>query len=145
MDPVYISALSALGGSGIGAIASIATTWFTQNYQERSQRLTQTTARLERIFGEFIDQASRAFVDALTHGLEDPSKLVALYATIGKLKLFASPHTVTCADKVMERIVDAYYSPNVSFATRQSRDAKSQDVLREFIDACNAELKGRST
>ena len=58
MDAAYLSALSALSGSAIGALASLTTTWLTQRYQDRSQRIAQERARRERIFGEFIDQAS---------------------------------------------------------------------------------------
>ena len=74
MEAAYLSALSALAGSAIGATASLTTTWLTQRYQERSQRMAQERARRERIFGEFIDQASQLYADALSHTpLEDPA------------------------------------------------------------------------
>ena len=57
MEAAYLSAFSALAGSAIGATASLTTTWLTQRYQDRSQRLAQERARRERLFGEFIDQA----------------------------------------------------------------------------------------
>ncbi len=141
MNAAYISAFSALAGSAIGAMASLAASWLAQRHQDKSQRISQINARRERVFGEFIDQASRLFADALTHQLEDPSKLVPIYATIGKLRLYASSETVACADSVMSRIVEAYYSPNVDFQNKQIRDAQSYDVLRTFIKACQAELK----
>src|SRR6476659_1939973 len=126
MNNAYISALAALAGSGIGALASVGTTWLTQ------------------LFAEFIDQASRVFADALTHQLDDLSKLVPLYATMGKLRLYASNETVLCADRVMSRILDAYYSPNVNFETERIRDAENYDVLRAFIAACQTELKSHA-
>jgi hypothetical protein len=141
MNDAYIAALAALAGSGIGALASVGTTWLTQHHQDRSQRLAQIRARLEQVFGEFIDQASRVFADALTHQLEDPSKLVPLYATMGKLRLYASNATVVCADRVMSRILEAYYSPNIDFETQRIRKAENYDVLRAFIAACQTELK----
>ena len=141
MNDAYISALAALAGSGIGALASIGATWLTQRYQDRSQRLAQNRARLEQVFGEFIDQASRLFADALTHQLDAPSKLVPLYATLGKLRLHASNATVVCADRVMSRILEAYYSPNINFETQRIENAENYDVLRAFIAACQTELK----
>jgi hypothetical protein len=141
MNDAYISALAALAGSGIGALASIGTTWLTQRHQVRSQRLAQISARLEQVFGEFIDQASRLFADALTHQLDGPSKLVPLYATMGKLRLYASNATVVCADHVMARIMDAYYGPNINFETQRIQKAENYDVLRDFITACQTELK----
>ena len=106
--------------------------------------MAQNSARLEQVIGEFIDQASRLFADALTHQLEDPAKLVPLYATMGKLRLYASNATVLCADRVMSRILDAYYSPNVNFETQRIRNAENYDVLRAFIAACQTELDGHA-
>ena len=144
MNNAYISALAALAGSGIGALASAGTAWLTQRHQDRSHRLAQIRARLEQVFGEFIDQASRVFADALTHQLDDPSKLVPLYATMVKLRLYASNATVVCADRVMSRILDAYYSPNINFETQRIRRAENYDVLRAFIEACQTELKAHA-
>ena len=143
MDAAYLSALSALSGSAIGATASLTTTWLTQRYQDRSQRMAQERARRERIFGEFIDQASQVYADALSHtSLEDPGRLVPLYATIGKLRLFASERTIAAADAVMARIVETYYLPNMDFKSRPSPQYSDFDILRDFTEACRAELMG---
>ena len=141
MDTVYVSALAALGGSAIGALASIGTSWLTQRYQNQGQRAAEKSARLEQIFGEFIDQASRVLADALTHQLEDPSTLVPLYATVGKLRLYASSKTVASADEVMSRILEAYSSPNIDFHRQPIRNPAEYDVLSAFIEACQAELE----
>lgn len=53
MKHAYISALAALAGSGV-ALASLGTTWLTQRYQDRGQRLAQNSARREQVFSEFI-------------------------------------------------------------------------------------------
>ena len=145
MDTAYLSALSALAGSAIGALASLGTTWLNQRYQDRSQRMAQERARRERIFGEFLDQASQLYADALSHtSLEDPAQLVPLYATRGTLRLFASARTVAAADAVMERIVETYYLPNLDFTARPSPQVQvgDFDILRDFTEACRAELRG---
>ena len=142
MNAAYLSALSALCGSAIGALASLATTWLTQHYQDRSQRIAQERARRERIFGEFIEQASQLYADALSHtSVEDPARLVPLYATIGKLRLFAAERTVVAADVVMARIVETYYLPNMDFTARPSPKYEDLDILRAFTEACRAELR----
>ena len=41
MNSAYISAIAALAGSGIGAVASFATTWLTQDAQERARRVAR--------------------------------------------------------------------------------------------------------
>jgi hypothetical protein len=63
---------------------------------------------------------------------------------MGKLRLYASNETVVCADRVMSRILDAYYGPNVNFETERIRDAENYDVLRAFIEACQTELKSHA-
>ena len=103
MNPAYISALSALLGSVIGAFASLATTWLTQRHQDEARQHVQEVARRERLFVEFIDLSCKAFVDALQRTAIDPSQIIPLYATMGKLRLFASTRTVEAAEQVMQR------------------------------------------
>jgi hypothetical protein len=62
MDPAYISTLAALTGSAIGALASFATTWTTQDSQARAARRAQERAHREALHGVFIQEESRLFV-----------------------------------------------------------------------------------
>ena len=141
MTPAYISALSALFGSLIGAFASLATTWLTQRHQDESRRRAQQNVRRERVFVEFIDLSSKAFVDALQEtSIGDARNVMPLYATMGKLRLFASARTIEAAERVMDRIIETYYSPKLDTRTRPDLGRKS-DVLREFAECCRAELR----
>jgi hypothetical protein len=137
----YVPALSALAGSAIGAMASVATTWLTQHSQDRSRRYSQSVARRERLYGIFIDEASALLADALTHEKVDPSKFVRIYATIGKLRLFASADVVAKADKVMRDISAIYYLPNTDFAKRDALQDDRLDILQAFSEACRRELR----
>jgi len=141
MDNAYVSAVAALAGSAIGAIASFATTWLTQHGQARAQRVAQAMARREHLYGEFIDEASKLFTDALSHELDDPSKFIRLYALTGKLRLFASANVVSKAEKVMRHIVEIYDRPNLDFRNPESRRADEVDVLRAFSEACREDLQ----
>jgi hypothetical protein len=141
MTPAYISALSALFGSLIGAFASLATTWLTQHHQDETRRRAQQHMRRERVFVEFIDLSSKAFVDGLQQtSIGDAKYVMPLYATIGKLRLFASNRTIDAAERVMDRIIETYYSPGLDPQTRPDLDRKS-DVLREFAECCREELR----
>ena len=142
MNPAYLSAFSALAGSMIGALASFSTTWLTQHFQDRTQRRQQEMSRREQLYGDFINEAARLFADALTHTLEEPSKLVSLYATLGRLRLFASPRTMEVAQLVMNRIIEVYYQPAEDFAGRVSIERHDLDILRSFTEACRADLRG---
>jgi hypothetical protein len=141
VNPAYISAISALCGSAIGALASLATSWLTQSHQDKSRRQAQENTRRERIFVEFIDLASKAFVDSLLQtSIEDPSKIILLYATMGKLRLLASERTVEAAEKAMNKIIETYYAPKFDLRTKPAID-QSFDILRDFTTRCRAELR----
>jgi hypothetical protein len=47
-------------------------------------------SRRDHLYGDFIEEASRLFSDALTLEFDEPSKFVRLYALIERLRLFAS-------------------------------------------------------
>jgi hypothetical protein len=140
MDSAYMSAIAALAGSAIGALASLATTWLTQHSQERSQRFAQAKTRREHLYGEFIDESSKLFADALTHEFDDPTKIVRLYALVGKLRLFASAGVVSSAEEAMQHIVETYNLPNRDFRNPEDRSEQGVDVLRAFSEACREDL-----
>ena len=135
-----MSAIAALAGSAIGGLATIVTTWLTHHAQTRAQRFAQSTARQEHLYSEFIDEAAKLVTDALTHELDDPSKLIRLYALTGKLRLFASADVISQAEEVMHRIVRNYDLPNRDYRNPESRRQHSNDVLRAFSEACRRDL-----
>jgi hypothetical protein len=141
VNVAYVSAIFALAGSTIGGVASIATTWLTQHSQDRSQRHAQSVSRRERLYGDFIDEASVLFVDALTHEQIDPSKFVQIHATIGKLRLFASADAVSNAEKVMQDVATVYYLPNRDFTRRGAPTEANLNILQAFSEACRNDLR----
>jgi hypothetical protein len=143
MNPATLSALAALLGSAVGALASLATTWLTQRYQDRMQRRAQEMARRERLFGDFIVQAAKLYADALTHDyLTDPSVVVPLYALKAQLGLFASKVTIDRADEVLQLVIDTYYRPKADYHNRDEIQSDTQDILQAFTRAARAELDG---
>ena len=50
--------------------------------------------RREHLYGEFIEEGSNLFTDALTHQFEEPSKFGRLYALVGNLSLCASSDVI---------------------------------------------------
>jgi hypothetical protein len=140
MNSAVLSALAALAGSTIGAISSIATTWLTQIYQSRTQRVSQGISQREHLFCDFITLASKLYADALTHEAPDPPTLVPLYALKAQMSLFAAKATVDGADEVMRRIVDTYYRPCRDFRMRQALEDGEYDLLQDFTFFCREEL-----
>src|ERR1700738_4492838 len=140
MNNAYMSAIAALAGSAIGALASFATTWLTQHSQERAQRSAQAMALRQRLYGEFIEEASKLFTDALTHELDDPSKFVRLYAMVGRLRLLAPANVIATPEQVLQHIVETYYLPNRDFSNPEEKPREDIDMLRAFSDACREDL-----
>jgi hypothetical protein len=141
VNVAYISAFSALAGSAIGGVASIATTWLTQHSQNRSQRHAQSVGRRERLYGDFIDETSMLYIDALTHDQFDPSKFVQIYATIAKLRLFASADVVSKSEKTMHDIVMVYYRPSRDFTKQGTPPEADLNILQAFSEACRNDLR----
>ena len=140
MDPAYLSAISAMAGSSIGAMASLGTAWLTQTYQDRTQRLVQESARREKRFGDFVEEATRRYGEALVSDVTSPAALVDLYAMMGKMRLFASSETVTAADQLLSAIAATYRSPPADLIQVDLSHDTIQDLLREFTAYCRADL-----
>ena len=137
----YFSAFAVLAGSLLGTLGSIGTTFLSLRAQDRARRLGQAATRREALYGQFIEEASKLVTDALTHKLEDWSKLVPLYAVINKLRLFAPPNVVKLADEVMLHIFAIYGDTSKDFHIPQSEeDGRSMDILRSFSEACRKDI-----
>jgi hypothetical protein len=141
METSVITALAAAGGSLVGASASVMTTWITQRTQS-DRELTQSKLReRETLYGEFITEASRLAVDAASHTLENPEKLVILYGIIGRIRLVSSDEVLAESEKCGRRIFELYGNPNFSVdELRASFDFDRLDPLKSFSCACRAEL-----
>lgn len=142
MDAAYISAMAALAGSAIGALTSLVTTWLAQHSQARAALRAQDRSRREALYGDFIREASRLFVDAFEHGLDDPAKLLQLYAIVSTIRLFGRARTVAEAERVMSRIGATYFAPNKELRLfADITRAGELDPLFEFSEACREELR----
>jgi hypothetical protein len=142
MNAGYISTLAALAGSAIGALASFATTWVVHHSQTRAKQRAKDRARCEALYGEFIREASRLFADAFEHELDDPAKLVQLYALVSTIRLFGRPRTIAEAEHVMSRIGAVYFAPNKELRLfADITKAGELDQLYAFSEACREELR----
>ena len=142
MNASTISALSALAGAAIGGLTSVAMSWLTQVIQARTQQSAHDKSLREDLYKEFIDEASKAYIDALQNDNADASSLVGLYAKISRMRVLSSAMIVERADQIVRKIVDTYLAPNVSFPElRQLMIDGKLDALRDFSEACRAELQ----
>jgi hypothetical protein len=106
MNASVISALAALLGAAIGGLTSVLTSWLTQQTQARAQSLAQDKLRRQELYKEFIEEASKCYIDALQHDNADIPALVGPYAKMGRMRVLSSPKVVESAEQIGRKIVD---------------------------------------
>ena len=142
MDPAIISATSAVCGSLVGGMASIATAWFTQQAQGRRERSTAEIRKRETVYAEFIAECSKLTIDAFDGTLESPAVLVQVYALQNRIRLTASDAVVSATDATIFLIIDQYFRPRTTMAELHASGPNRQsDPLRAFSEACRLELQ----
>ncbi len=141
MNTAAISALAALGGSAIGALAPVLTNVLVQRSAARRDLANRTVAAREALYSDFIKEASGLFVTAVTHNLENLGDLVSLYALVSRIRLCATDPVMHAAEDVVKRITEDFSDPNFS-VEQVARDVVSGkgDPLSTFSFACRKEL-----
>ena len=142
MDTALLSALSAVLGSLVGGSASVATTWMAQKTLNRREVLREELRKREALYGEFIGECAKLFMDAFTHNLEKPESLLPVFAQINRIRLCASREVLAEAERVLTRLTDQYFAKNLTVEDlRELAHTERADPLRDFGEACRAELK----
>lgn len=146
MNPAYLSAFSALAGSVIGGLTTLAASWLTQRVQVRAQRLAHDVSRREELYKDFVEEASKSYADALEHTEIDAANIVRLYAIVSRMRVLSSQRVVEHAEMVMRMIMEAYRAPNRTI--REAADTLETgglDPLRNFSEACREEFRTQVT
>jgi len=142
MDTALLGALSAVLGSLVGGSASVATTWMAQKTLNRREVLREELRKREALYGEFIGECAKLFMDAFTHNLEKPESLLPVFALINRVRLCASREVLAEAERVLTRLTDQYFAKNLTVEDlRELTHTEQADPLRDFGEACRAELK----
>jgi hypothetical protein len=142
MNASVISALAALLGAAIGGLTSVLASWLTQQRQARTQWLAQDRFRRQELYKEFIEEASKCYIDALQHDKADISALVGLYAKMGRMRVLSSSEVVESAEQTGRKIVDTYLEQDKTFLElREMLISGSIDLLRDFSETCRAEFE----
>jgi hypothetical protein len=142
VDASIISALAALTGAAVGGLTSGITNWLNLRSQLRAQWLFHEKDRRQVLYRDYIEEASRCYIDALQHDEADIPGLVGLYAKISRMRAMSSRQVVHHAEDVARKILDTYLEPDRSFV--QLRDMAVDgtiDLLRGFSDACHDEFE----
>ena len=142
MDTNLITAMSGVLGSLVGGSATVATAWITQKTLTRRELNVRDMRQREKLYGDFIAECAKLLIDAFTHTLDNPEKLLALYALTNRVRLTASQPVLAEAERLLGRITEQYFSGNLTVEEmRQLAHSAGADPLKAFGEACRAELK----
>ena len=137
-----IGAMAGVLGSLVGGSATVATAWLTQSTQGKRELRQQETRKREALYGEFIAECAKLLMDAFTHTLDTPEKLLPIYALVNRIRLCASPPVLVEAERLLSRITEQYFSRNLTIQElRDLARSEGADPLKGFGEACRAELK----
>ena len=141
MDGAFVGAMAAVLGSLVGGSSMVATAWLNQKTQSKREMLRLEIRKREALYGEFIAECAKLLIDAFTHSLDDPEKLLRPYALVNRIRLSASQPVVTEADRLLSRITEQYFSSNLTLDQMRALARSEQpDPLRPFGEACRLEL-----
>jgi hypothetical protein len=141
MESSIVTTYAAFLGSLMGAAALILTTWMTQRTQSVRAQTEMKLREHQSLYGEFITEASRLAVEALSHSLEQPDTFVKLYGILGRIRLVAADPVLAAAEACVREIVNIYAKPNKTIdQIRTAFEREHFDPVREFSSVCRAEL-----
>jgi len=142
IDPSLISGIAALTGAAIGGLTSAAAAWFTQRSVVQAQWVANQAMRKQDLYREFIEIASKCYIDALQTDKPDISSLVGLYDKISRMRVVSSMDVVEKAEGVAQKILDTYSEPDKSFVELRGMVREhAVDLLYDFSKACRHELE----
>ena len=143
MDASIISALAALGGSTVGATASIISTGLLQRGQREREAVARDLTHREALYCEFINEGSRVFAHAVTTDMEDTEEIIRLYALVGRIRLVASDPVVEAAEVFLRLVIRFFGEPNrtLNQLRASALDPQNPEPLNDFSQACRADLQ----
>jgi hypothetical protein len=136
------SAGAAIFGSLVGTLGSALSTWIAQRHQDRRDLTAKKIFHREQLYSDFISESARVVVDSLEHALQDPDKLIPIYALVNRIRLSSSPEVLRSAERIVKRIIDTYAQPNLTPEGIRNRAVNGDDPLLEFSEICRLELDG---
>ena len=142
MDNSIVTAMAGVLGSLVGSSATVATAWLTQKTVSKRELMQREMRKREALYGELIAECAKLLMDALTHTLDAPEKLLPLYAMLNRIRLSASQPVLVEAERLLTRVTDQYFSKNLTLdEIRDLARSEDADPMRAFGEACRAELK----
>src|ERR1700733_2929075 len=142
MDNTLTSVLAALSGSVIGATTPVLSNFVLQRSVAQRELTNREIDQREELYSEFIRQGTSCYAKALSQNLENIDEIVAMYALVNRIRLFASPSVLLAAEAFVKKLVERFGEKNMSLDQIKSVALEQHaDPLNEFALKCRAELR----
>ena len=142
MNPATLSALAALGGSALGGITPLISNYLIQRGLTKRELLSRELADRQTLYADFIQFATKVFVIATTKQLDDMDDLIALYALVSRIRLFASEPVISAAEQFAARVTKRYGEASLSIEDlRNVTLSPHVDPLHDFSSLCRQEMR----
>ncbi len=142
MDSTLTSILAALGGSIIGASTPVLSNFVLQRSLTQRELTNREIAQREELYAEFIRQGTACYAKALAQNLEKIDDIVAMYALVNRIRLFASEGVLEAAEAFVKKLITKYGEDNMSIEElKMAALEQHADPLNDFALKCRLELR----
>ncbi len=142
MDSTLTSVLAALSGSVIGASTPVLSNFVLQRSVAQRELTNREIAQREELYSEFIRQGTGCYAKALSQNLENIDEIVAMYALVNRIRLFASRSVLEAAETFVKKLVAKYGEKNMTIEQMKSVALEQHaDPLNDFALRCRSELR----
>ena len=142
MDSTLTSVLAALSGSVIGASTPVLSNFVLQRSVAQRELTNREIAQREELYSEFIRQGTGSYAKALSQSLENIDEIVAMYALVNRIRLFASRSVLEAAEAFVKKLVATYGDKNMTIEQIKSVALEQHaDPLNDFALKCRSELR----
>src|ERR1700690_2378171 len=142
MDSTLTSVLAALSGSIIGASTPVLSNFVLQRSVTQRELTNREIAQREQLYSEFIQQGTLCYAKALSQSLDNLDEIVAMYALVNRIRLFASASVLEAAEAFVKKLIAKYGEKNMTIEQIKSVALEEHaDPLNDFALKCRAELR----
>jgi hypothetical protein len=142
MDSTLTGILAALGGSVIGATTPVLSNFVLQRSVTQRELTNREIAQREELYSEFIRQGTACYAKALAQSLDGIDEIVAMYALVNRIRLFASESVLEAAEVFVKKLVEKFGEKNMSIDQIKSIALEQHvDPLNDFALKCRSELR----
>lgn len=142
MDNTLVSVLAALGGSIVGASTPVLSNFVLQRSLTQRELTNREIAQREELYAEFIRQGTVCYAKALAQSLEKMDDIVAMYALVNRIRLFASESVLEAAEAFVRQLIARYGEHNMSIEELKTVALEQHaDPLNDFALKCRMELR----